>query len=56
VDIRALADRRRHAVYRRLTRGLLGEGDYAYLHETHGLPRDLVTELVVSLEALTAAT
>lgn len=26
--------------------GLLGEDDYRYLHDTHGLPREVVTELV----------
>jgi alanyl-tRNA synthetase len=29
--------------------GVLSEDDYAYLHDTHGLPRELVTTLVGEL-------
>jgi alanyl-tRNA synthetase len=29
--------------------GVLSEGDYAYLHDTHGLPRELVTSLAAEL-------
>ena len=29
--------------------GVLSEDDYAYLHDTHGLPRELVTTLVDEL-------
>ncbi|MGK5739385.1 alanine--tRNA ligase-related protein [Micromonospora sp. URMC 103] len=43
---RDLLRRGRPLVSRRLSRGPLGEEDYRYLHDTHGLPRDLVDGLV----------
>jgi alanyl-tRNA synthetase len=46
---RTLVDRGRSAVSRRLSRGPLDEDDFHYLHDTHGLPRDLVIDLVGSL-------
>jgi alanyl-tRNA synthetase len=44
---RALLDRGRDVVSRHRTRsgGRLGDEDYRYLHDTHGLPRDLVVSL-----------
>lgn len=36
----------RPAVLRQLSHGSLGPGDYRYLHETHGLPRELVDGLL----------
>lgn len=41
-----LLDRGRREVSRRLLRGGLDEDDYRQLHETHGLPRDLVDNLL----------
>lgn len=43
---RDLLRRGRREVSRRLSRGPLGEHDYRDLHETHGLPRELVRLLV----------
>ncbi|MCW6006955.1 hypothetical protein K1W54_20570 [Micromonospora sp. CPCC 205371] len=43
---RDLVRRGRRVVSRRLSRGPLGERDYQDLHETHGLPRDLVRTLL----------
>ncbi|MFC0508997.1 alanine--tRNA ligase-related protein [Micromonospora costi] len=43
---RGLLRRGRPLVSRCLSRGPLGEEDYHYLHDTHGLPRDLVDGLV----------
>jgi alanyl-tRNA synthetase len=45
---RALLDRGREVVSRHVsrTRGPLDESDYRFLHETHGLPRDLVVSLL----------
>jgi alanyl-tRNA synthetase len=45
---RDLLRRGRHVVSRRLHRGPLREEDYHDLHETHGLPRDLVDGLLLS--------
>jgi alanyl-tRNA synthetase len=42
----ALVERGRGVVSRRLSRGPLGDDDYHYLHDTHGLPRDLVDALL----------
>ena len=42
---RDLMQRGRTVVSRRLSRGPLTDDDYRYLHDTHGLPRDLVDEL-----------
>jgi alanyl-tRNA synthetase len=39
---RSLIERGRPLVQRELRRGLLGEPELRYLHDTHGLPRDLV--------------
>lgn len=38
-------ERGRRVLSQRRFAGPLGEDDYAYLHDTHGLPRDLVTAL-----------
>lgn len=38
-------ERGRRVLSQRRFAGPLGEDDYAYLHDTHGLPRDLVTSL-----------
>jgi len=43
---RLLIDRGRTVVSRHRMRGPLGEDDYLYLHDTHGLPRELVEELL----------
>jgi alanyl-tRNA synthetase len=45
---RTLLDRGREVVSRHVTRsrGPLDENDYRFLHETHGLPRDLVVSLL----------
>jgi alanyl-tRNA synthetase len=43
---RDLVRRGRRVVSRRLSRGPLGERDYQHLHETHGLPRELVRTLL----------
>lgn len=43
---RELIRRGRRVVSRRLTRGPLTEQDYRDLHETHGLPRELVSGLL----------
>ncbi|CAL9335307.1 alanine--tRNA ligase-related protein [Streptomyces sp. enrichment culture] len=40
-----LLERGRQVLARPRFRGPLGEDDYHYLHDTHGLPRDLVTSL-----------
>jgi len=40
-----LLERGRRVLSGRRFAGPLGEDDYAYLHDTHGLPRDLVTVL-----------
>jgi alanyl-tRNA synthetase len=45
---RAAVSRGRPVVRERLGRGPLGEPDYRYLHDTHGLPRDIVDYLVTS--------
>jgi alanyl-tRNA synthetase len=42
---RHLLERGRPLVSRRRSKGPLTEDDYHYLHDTHGLPRDLVDEL-----------
>jgi alanyl-tRNA synthetase len=41
----ALLERGRRVLSQRRFAGPLGEEDYAYLHDTHGLPRELVTAL-----------
>ncbi|WP_412543554.1 alanine--tRNA ligase-related protein [Longispora sp. K20-0274] len=43
---RDLLRRGRPLVRRQSSRGPLGEEDYRYLHDTHGLPRELVTGLL----------
>lgn len=45
---RDLVRRGRRVVSRRLSRGPLGESDYQDLHETHGLPRELVRTLLLT--------
>ncbi|GLH95970.1 alanine--tRNA ligase-related protein [Phytohabitans aurantiacus] len=45
---RDLVRRGRRVVSRRLSRGPLGERDYQDLHETHGLPRELVRTLLLT--------
>ena len=45
-----LVDRGRTLVERELARGSLGEDRLRWLHETHGLPRELVLRLVDRLE------
>jgi alanyl-tRNA synthetase len=49
---RALLDRGRDVVSRHRTRagGPLDDGDFRYLHDTHGLPRDLVVSLLQDSE------
>ncbi|MGQ3551089.1 alanine--tRNA ligase-related protein [Streptomyces rochei] len=42
---RRLLERGRKVLARPRFRGPLGEEDFRYLHDTHGLPRDLVTSL-----------
>lgn len=42
---RRLLDRGRNVLARPRFRGPLGEEDFHYLHDTHGLPRELVTSL-----------
>ncbi|PPS80375.1 alanine--tRNA ligase-related protein [Streptomyces sp. MH60] len=42
---RRLLDRGRNVLARPRFRGPLGEEDFHYLHDTHGLPRELVTDL-----------
>jgi alanyl-tRNA synthetase len=46
---RDLLTRGRSLLPRLYPSGQLTEGDYAFLHDTHGLPRDLVTDLVTDL-------
>ncbi|HEU0040962.1 MAG TPA: alanine--tRNA ligase-related protein [Jiangellaceae bacterium] len=46
---RDLLDRGRQVVSRRLVRGPLDDDDFRYLHDTHGLPRDLVVGLLPEL-------
>ena len=41
----SLLERGRRVLSQRRFTGPLGEEDYAYLHDTHGLPRELVTAL-----------
>jgi alanyl-tRNA synthetase len=41
-----LLRRGQRVLSRRLSRGPLGEQDYQELHDTHGLPRDLIVELI----------
>ncbi len=41
-----LVNRGRSLLVRLYPSGLLTDDDYAYLHDTHGLPRELVTELL----------
>lgn len=43
---RRLLERGRQVLSRPRFRGPLGEEDFHYLHDTHGLPRDLVTSLL----------
>lgn len=43
---RGLLERGRPVVLRQGRRGPLGEDDYRYLHDTHGLPRELVDGLL----------
>ena len=45
---RELIHKGRSVVSRRLSRGPLGEDDFDYLRDTHGLPRDLVLSLIPS--------
>lgn len=44
---RTIVDKGRSIVARRVGRGPLTDDDYVWLHETHGLPRDLVALLFV---------
>lgn len=44
---RQLLERGRPVVSRRRSKGPLTDDDYHYLHDTHGLPRDLVDELTL---------
>jgi alanyl-tRNA synthetase len=44
-----LLRRGRVLVCRQVSRGSLGDDDYRYLHDTHGLPRDLVVGLLSEL-------
>jgi alanyl-tRNA synthetase len=46
---RTLLERGRDVVSRQLRRGPIGEEEYRYLFDTHGLPRDLVVGLVGEL-------
>lgn len=46
----ALLSRGRSLLPRLYPDGALTEGDYRYLHDTHGLPRELVTELEAEFE------
>jgi alanyl-tRNA synthetase len=46
---RQLLSRGRSLLRRLYPSGQLTEGDYAYLHDTHGLPRELVADLVGEL-------
>jgi alanyl-tRNA synthetase len=46
-----LLTRGRSLLQRLYPDGLMTEGDYRYLHDTHGLPRDLVTELSTQMAA-----
>jgi alanyl-tRNA synthetase len=41
-----LLQRGRRVVSRRSSRGPLSDEEYGYLHDTHGLPRDLVVSLL----------
>jgi alanyl-tRNA synthetase len=43
---RDLVSRGRSVLARLYPAGSLTDADYQYLHETHGLPRELVTELL----------
>jgi alanyl-tRNA synthetase len=45
-----LLQRGRRVVSRRRSRGPLSDEEYGYLHDTHGLPRDLVVSLLSELE------
>jgi alanyl-tRNA synthetase len=45
-----LLTRGRSLLRRLYPTGVLTEGDYAFLHDTHGLPRELVTSLVDELD------
>ena len=47
----SLIDRGRPLVERELRRGPLGEPELHYLHDTHGLPRDLVLSLIEEVHA-----
>jgi alanyl-tRNA synthetase len=47
----ALLSRGRSLLQRLYPHGQLTEDDYAYLHATHGLPRDVVTELAGQIQA-----
>ncbi len=46
-----LLTRGRSLLQRLYPNGLMTEDDYRYLHDTHGLPRDLVTELSTQIVA-----
>ena len=48
---RELLTRGRSLLPRLYPSGQLTESDYQYLHETHGLPRELVAELVTELSS-----
>jgi alanyl-tRNA synthetase len=48
---RSLLTRGRSLMARLYPSGELGEEDYVFLHETHGLPRDLVTEVLAELQS-----
>jgi alanyl-tRNA synthetase len=45
---RQLLERGRRLVDRQLSRGPLTDDDFRYLHDTHGLPRDLVATLLTA--------
>src|SRR5262249_53183644 len=45
---RRLVGRGRSVVQRQLRRGPLTEEDFRYLHDTHGLPRDLIDTLLAA--------
>ncbi|HEY2642026.1 MAG TPA: alanine--tRNA ligase-related protein [Streptosporangiaceae bacterium] len=51
---RDLLERGRSLLPRLYPSGLLTESDYRYLHETHGLPRELVSELVTEMASSTS--
>jgi alanyl-tRNA synthetase len=48
---RQLLTRGRSLLRRRFPSGELSEADYGYLHDTHGLPRDLVTDVLARMAA-----